>query len=165
MKKDPFDFTTWIAESVSLASIEVVRKAITKLAETHTFGVHKHSFYISFITQDKEAILPDFLLEQYPEAITIVLENQFENLKVVAKGFFVSLSFSNKLYDLFVPFKAIVNFSDKSLNLNIPIMYDGSRLSAKAKKNIQAAATAKSKARAKKQTGNSNNIIEFVRID
>ncbi|MCL2567509.1 MAG: ClpXP protease specificity-enhancing factor SspB [Alphaproteobacteria bacterium] len=160
MKKDPFDFTTWIAESVSLASIEVVKKAITLLSElsaVKVFSNYKHSFYISFITRDKEAVLPEFLLEQYPDAITIVLENQFENLKVSSKGFFVSLSFSNKLYDLFVPFKAIVNFSDKSLNLNIPIMYDSSRLSAKAKK--EKANKAKNKLKAK--GFDDSNIIEF----
>ncbi|MDR0483706.1 MAG: ClpXP protease specificity-enhancing factor SspB [Alphaproteobacteria bacterium] len=159
MVKDPFDFTTWIAESVSLASLEVIKKAINTLAKigkSATKSVYKHSFYISFVTQDKEVVLPEFLKESYPDTITIVLENQFENLKVAENGFFVSLSFNNKLHDLYVPFKAIINFSDRSLNLNIPIMYDSKRLNEKAIKSK------KTKGKTKKSTDTSN-VIEFKR--
>lgn len=156
MIKDPFDFTTWIAESVSLASLEVIKKAIKTLEEFESsYKSHfNHSFYISFVTKDKDVALPDFLRVDYPNTITIVLENQFENLKVTETGFFVSLSFSNQLYDLFVPFKAIVHFSDKSLNLNIPMMYDGKRL-------LEDRKISKKEESKSKKILDKSNVIEF----
>lgn len=161
MTKDPFDFTTWIAESVSIASLEVIKKAMKTLESLGSSSISasfKHSFYISYVTKDFEVIMPDFLKSDYPDVITIVLENQFENLKVVENGFFVSLSFNNKLQDLFIPFKAIVNFSDRALNLNIPMIYDNKRLL-----DDKLEVTKKEKTLPKKSPKNSenSNIIEF----
>jgi hypothetical protein len=164
MTKDPFDFTTWISESVSLASLEVIKKAVLTLEKLGNSAISnstlaKHIFYISFVTKDKASVLPDFLLSDYPDVITIVLENQFENLRSTQEGFFVSLSFNNKLYDLFVPFKAIVNFSDKSLNLNMPVIYDTKRLKEEHKKSSK-----KDVPFDKKPSKNSDsNVIQFKR--
>jgi hypothetical protein len=152
MTKDPFDFTTWISESVSLASLEVIKKAVLTLEKLGNSAISnstlaKHIFYISFVTKDKASVLPDFL------------ENQFENLRSTQEGFFVSLSFNNKLYDLFVPFKAIVNFSDKSLNLNMPVIYDTKRLKEEHKKSSK-----KDVPFDKKPSKNSDsNVIQFKR--
>ncbi len=157
MKKDPFDFSTWITESVSSASLEVIKKAISVLeGKSSALG---HSFYILLITQDKDVILPNFLKLQYPQSITIVLENQFNNLKVIEEGFFVDLSFSGKLENIFIPFKAIVNFFDKSLNLSIPVVYDDQRLLKNNKKLVKKEKISTKKLSKSKRSN--SNIIEF----
>lgn len=169
MKKDPFDFNTWIRESVSLASLEVIKKAMAVLAKEGSSSDHlsnfKHSFYVSLVTKDKDVVMPDFLKSQYPEAITIVLESQFENLIVSKEGFSVRLSFSGKPEDLYIPFKSIINFTDKELNLNIPLIYDEKRL---LKEDYKAKKSDKEKKSNKKVSKNKpkiSNVINFNRDD
>ena len=52
------------------------------------------------------------LRERYPQDITIVLQHQFWDLEVDAQGFGVTLSFSDQLHRLRVPFSAIKVFEE-----------------------------------------------------
>lgn len=116
--QSPFDFPTWISQ----AMLSLVKKTIETLAQTnHTYS---HAFYITFITKDKKALVPKELLGQFPEVMTIVLENQFSNLTYDKNGFGVELSFNGVLQKLYIPFNAIINFSDKLSHINITLDYN-----------------------------------------
>ena len=71
--------------------------------------------YVTFLTRSKTLGLPDFLLQKYPEAMTIVLEHQFSNLHVDRdrQVVTVTLSFSNRSVTLNIPFGDIVGLSDQ----------------------------------------------------
>jgi hypothetical protein len=95
----------------------VVREALTLVAEHGLPGLHH--FYISFRTRAPGVTLPDSLLRQYPEEMTIVLEHQFWDLDVTDETFAVSLSFSGAQERLVIPFDAITGFVDPSVKFGL----------------------------------------------
>jgi uncharacterized protein len=90
----------------------VVKRALEHVAEKGLYG--DQHFYITFQTNYKEVEIPDYLLNEYPDELTIVLENQFWNLKVSETYFTVSLNFNSKIESIKVPFDSILEFSDPS---------------------------------------------------
>lgn len=93
---------------------DVVRQTMEKVADQGLLG--DHHFYISFLTRHPDVEIPDHLLKQYPEEMTIVLQHQFYNLKVDQKSFSVGLSFNNVREKLTIPFAAITTFADPAVN-------------------------------------------------
>lgn len=79
----------------------------------------EHHFYISFSTKMFGVEMPQNIKREYPEEITIVLQHQFENLKVEKTRFSVTLMFGGVLETLVIPFKAITAFSDPSVKFTI----------------------------------------------
>ena len=75
-----------------------------------------HHFYITFHTKNSEVKIPHWMLEKYPEKMTIVIRNWFENLKVNSNHFEITLNFSNQPERLTVPFDAIELFADPSVD-------------------------------------------------
>lgn len=79
-------------------------------------------FYVSFLTQYPGVELPEYLLEEYPEEITIVLQHQFFGLKVFAHHFEVMLVFRTNPERVVVPFDAITDFLDPSQRFCLKFM-------------------------------------------
>lgn len=80
---------------------------------------NEHHFYISFATTHPGVQIPDYLLEQYPEEITIVLQHEFWDLEIDANNFSVTLCFDEANERLKVPFAAITNFVDPSVKFGL----------------------------------------------
>lgn len=97
----------------------VVRKVLSEVAKTGLPG--EHHFFISFLTKAPGVRLSQKLLEQYPNDMTIVLQNQFWDLKVNEVGFEVGLSFDDKPEILFIPFTAIKGFFDPSVQFGMEL--------------------------------------------
>lgn len=97
----------------------VVRKVLAEVARTGLPG--EHHFFISFLTKAPGVRLSQRLLEQYPEEMTIVLQNQFWDLKVSETGFEVGLSFDDKPEILVIPFAAIKGFFDPSVQFGLQL--------------------------------------------
>jgi hypothetical protein len=90
----------------------VVRDALTHAAKGGIMG--GHHFNIVFATAMPGVDIPDFLREKYPEAMKIVLQNQYANLKVTGDTFEVTLTFSKIPATIVVPFAAVILFEDPS---------------------------------------------------
>jgi hypothetical protein len=91
----------------------VVRKVLSEVQKTGLPG--EHHFFISFLTQAPGVRLSQKLLSQYEKEMTIVLQNQFWDLKVTETGFEVGLSFDGHPEMLGVPFSALKGFFDPSV--------------------------------------------------
>jgi hypothetical protein len=74
-----------------------------------------HHFYISFSTSAPGTILSKRLKDQYPEEMMIVLQHTFWDLFVYEDRFEVKLTFNNVPERLVIPFSAIKNFYDPSV--------------------------------------------------
>ena len=74
----------------------------------------EHHFYIEFLTTAPGVEVSDALLGAYPERMTIVLQHKFDDLKVEAEHFEVTLHFKGVPDRLVIPFTAITNFVDPS---------------------------------------------------
>jgi uncharacterized protein len=95
----------------------VVRRVLTDAAREGLPG--EHHFYISFKTQHPGVRISHRLGEKYPDEITIVLQHQFWDLQVSDQGFEVGLSFGNSPEKLVVPFEAISQFFDPSVQFGL----------------------------------------------
>lgn len=71
-----------------------------------------HHFYITFHTSHPGVVLSPRLRSQHPDAMTIVLQNQFWDLAVDDDLFSVSLSFGGIRELLTIPFEAVTAFAD-----------------------------------------------------
>ena len=78
-----------------------------------------HHFYISFITNFPGVKIAEWMMKDYPNEMTIVIQNWFENLHVDDKGFSIVLNFKNKPEKLTIPFESIISFSDPSVNFSL----------------------------------------------
>ena len=97
----------------------VVRKVLAEVAKTGLPG--EHHFFISFITKAPGVRVSQRLLDQYPDDMTIVLQNQFWDLKVSDIGFEVGLSFDDKPELLVIPFTAVKGFFDPSVQFGLQL--------------------------------------------
>lgn len=95
----------------------VVRKVLSEVARTGLPG--DHHFFISFVTHAPGVRLSQKLLAQYDKEMTIVLQNQFWDLKVSETGFEVGLSFDGINELLYIPFSAIKGFFDPSVQFGL----------------------------------------------
>lgn len=95
----------------------VVKKVLGEVARTGLPG--DHHFFISFVTQAPGVRISQRLIAQYDKEMTIVLQNQFWDLKVTDAGFEVGLSFDNQNEMLYIPFSALKGFFDPSVQFGI----------------------------------------------
>jgi len=78
-----------------------------------------HHFYISFITNFPGVKIAEWMMQDYPNEMTIVIQNWFEDLHVDDKSFSIVLNFKNKPEKLNIPFESIISFSDPSVNFSL----------------------------------------------
>lgn len=95
----------------------VVRKVLAEVAKTGLPG--DHHFFISFVTRAPGVRLSEKLLGQYDKEMTIVVQNQYWDLKVTDTGFEIGLSFDGQPEMLVVPFAAIKGFFDPSVQFGL----------------------------------------------
>ena len=89
-----------------------------------------HHFYISFITNLPDVKIAEWMMKDYPNEMTLVIQNWCENLHVDDKGFSIVLNFKNKPEKLTIPFESVLSFSDPSVNFSL--QFEGS-----ASKNLE----------------------------
>ena len=95
----------------------VVRKVLAEVAKTGLPG--DHHFFISFVTRAPGVRLSETLLGQYDKEMTIVIQNQYWDLKVNDTGFEVGLSFNGVPEMLVIPFSAVKGFFDPSVQFGL----------------------------------------------
>lgn len=95
----------------------LIRRVLTDVSENGLPG--EHHFFITFDTQSKDAKLASWLLERYPEEMTIVIQHWYDNLDVGEDGFDITLNFGDRPEPLYVPFDAILTFVDPSVEFGL----------------------------------------------
>ncbi len=108
------------AARAQTALLGVVRDVIRETCENGLIG--EHHFYITYLTNHPGVVMSDKLRAMHGEEITIVLQNQFEELAVTDEAFSVRLSFNQEPETLVVPFDAITKFYDPSVAFGL--MFD-----------------------------------------
>jgi hypothetical protein len=121
MKKVSLDYETMIQTALR----GVVRNSLSIVQKNGLPS--NHHFYITFITNHPKVKMPEYLFEEYPEEITIVLQHEFWDLEVSSSGFSVTLCFNDKNENLYVPYDAVISFVDPSVKFGlqfVPIIED-----------------------------------------
>lgn len=102
----------------------VVKDALIH-AQINGLGDGSH-FFITFKTRDAGVQLPDFLRMRYPDVMTIVLQYSYNNLHVSDKEFGVQLTFDGRPFFIRVPFSALVEFKDPSVDFILTFQHKSS---------------------------------------
>ena len=86
---------------------------------------NKHHFYITFITNYENVEIPKDIKINYPDEMTIVIENSFWDLLIQENNFSLKLSFDGIKKILIIPFNSLTAFSDSYANfhLKFPELY------------------------------------------
>lgn len=108
------------AERAQAALLGMIRDVMAEAGENGLVG--GHHFYLTFNTHAPGVEMSDELRAAHPTEITIVLQNQFENLEVSEADFSVTLYFNQKREDLVVPWAALSKFYDPSVAFGL--MFD-----------------------------------------
>ncbi len=83
-----------------------------------------HHFYITFATNHSDVDMADWLKKRYPDHMTIILQNWYENLEAMDMGFTVTLNFDDQLENLYIPYEAISVFADPSTKFGLRFEYN-----------------------------------------
>ena len=75
-----------------------------------------HHFYIAFRTRAPGVVIPQHLIERYPEEMTIVIQHRYWDLEVGPEQFSIGLSFNQMPSMLTIPYDAVVGFVDPAVN-------------------------------------------------
>lgn len=78
-----------------------------------------HHFFITFRTDHAGVGIADWLHSRYPEEMTVVIQNWYENLEVDDDGFSITLNFGDQPEPLRIPFDAIQTFVDPSVEFGL----------------------------------------------
>jgi hypothetical protein len=79
----------------------------------------RHHFYITFRTRAPGVVIPEHLVNRYPDEMTIVLEHQYWDLEVYQDRFRVILKFGGQPHPIVIPFAAITRFFDPSVKFGL----------------------------------------------
>ena len=112
-----------------------------------------HHLYITFKTNDKKVIIPQWLLDKFPSEMTIVIQYEYWNYDVANDHFTITLSFSDIKADLMIPFSSVISFADPYANFGLKLIQE---------KTIIDKNTNKKKKKLKtKKYSKKNNVIEL----
>ena len=78
-----------------------------------------HHFFISFDTRNNGVKIAPWIKERYPEEMTIVIQNWFENLDVRKDDFSITLNFGDNPETLIIPWNSISTFVDPSVEFGL----------------------------------------------
>ena len=95
----------------------VVRDALRRIEKSGLIGAHH--FYLTFKTHADGVDIPDFLKEQYPDEMTIIIQHQYWALKVKEDYFEVTLTFKKLPAPLHIPFNALTAFFDPGVQFGL----------------------------------------------
>ncbi len=95
----------------------VVREALRRVEKQGLIGTHH--FFLTFKTKFPGLEIPDFLHEQYPDEMTIILQHQFSGLRVKENHFEVTLTFRKLPATLVIPYEALTAFFDPGVQFGL----------------------------------------------
>jgi uncharacterized protein len=101
----------------------VVRDALRRIEKSGLIGAHH--FYLTFKTHAEGVDIPDFLKEQYPDEMTIIIQHQYWALKVKEDYFEVTLTFKKLPAPLHIPFNALTAFFDPGVQFGLQFRSEG----------------------------------------
>ncbi len=130
-----------------------VLKDVLKVIEKDNL-IEGHHLYITFNTENKKVILPKWLKKKHPKEMTIVLQHEYSNLKVLKEKFEILLSFNDIKVNLSIPFISIISFADPFANFGLKIINENNLTTLRQKKE-----KTKNKINKKK-----DNVIDFTKF-
>ena len=84
----------------------------------------KNHLYVTFATNNSKTSVPDWLLQKYPNEMTIVIQHEYYNLSINKTNFKIGLSFNNRKCNLTISFDSVMSFADPSSNFGLNYQFN-----------------------------------------
>ena len=84
----------------------------------------KNHLYVTFATNNSKTSVPDWLLQKYPNEMTIVIQHEYYNLSINKTDFKIGLSFNNRKCNLIISFDSVISFADPSSNFGLNYQFN-----------------------------------------
>ena len=81
-----------------------------------------HHLYITFKTNNKDVVIPNWLKKKFPHNMTIVIQYEYWNFKISKNYFEITLSFNDIKSDLKIPYNAVISFADPYANFGLKLI-------------------------------------------
>ena len=95
-----------------------VLKDILKNIKDNGLSNNNH-LYITFLTNNNNVELPNWLKQKYPQEMTIIIQYEYYDLEINKNNFSITLSFGDIKTNLKIDYNAIVSFADPSANFGL----------------------------------------------
>ena len=102
---------------INSASLGAIRDILLDVSQNGLPG--EHHFYITFNMVNEGVETSISLKEQYPEEMTIVIQNWYDGFLVTDEAFFITLNFGNSRETMKIPFSSIKSFVDPSVEFGL----------------------------------------------
>lgn len=128
LQKEPLTLSSEVSSHSSRSPIgytpyrsfdELAQSILERLPESTVFADTDVPYHLTFKTNRADVDIPDFLRDQYPERITVALQNQYFDFVAKSSFFEVRLFFSGKPAALRVPYAALLEISIPTLGVFI----------------------------------------------
>ena len=106
-------------EALTQAAMRGVVREALRLAAKGSAPPGDHHFYVTFRTKAPGVKIPDHLIEQFPEEMTIVIQHQYWDLEVHDGHFEIVLKFNRIPQHLSIPYVAMTRFVDPAVNFGV----------------------------------------------
>ena len=106
-----------------------IRKALQQVISNSITWMEKKSFNRGnkginiFVDVDHEDIvIPDYLIEEFPDGLNLTLKSESESIKTDVNGFATNLMLDETPTDLYIPWDSILIYTDTTNNLSIDVV-------------------------------------------
>ena len=96
---------------------------------------NNNHLYITFLTNHKKVILPNWIKEQYPKEMTIIIQYEYYDLEINKNDFSITLSFNDIKTNLIIDYDSILSFADPSANFGLILKKD--KIQKKIKRDVK----------------------------
>ena len=103
---------------INKAILDVIKEILKDLSKSKISS--NHCFYITFKTKSNGVVFPNYLKKDYPNEMTVVLQDQFWDLKI-KKMIFLFPSYLIKKENIIIPFHSIIKFYDPFVKFSIQL--------------------------------------------
>ncbi len=110
---DRIDYALLVREALR----EVPRQVLLSVAASGLPG--DHHFFLTFRTDSPKVVMPRRLRQQHPAEMTVVIQHLFSGLLVDHDGFSVTLRFSGRPEQIYVPFDSLIAFVDPAAQFGL----------------------------------------------
>ena len=86
---------------------------------TNKKTVSNNHLYITFKTKKDGVKMPKWLKDKHPDEMTIVIQYEYWDLKILKNSFSIMLSFNKINTKIVIPFNAVSSFADPFANFGL----------------------------------------------
>jgi hypothetical protein len=109
---------------IDKAMHSVLRRALEQISKCQNSLDDDSSFFVSFLTNYPGVVLSQKLRDQYPEEMMVIMQYQFDDLKVEENKFSVVLYFNDIPEFISIPYDSVTSYIDKEANFALSFNVD-----------------------------------------